>query len=193
MEIVYKFIVSPSEGVKRIEDSKPFFWAISIFLLALASNTIGNLLVLSPEPHLVRIFLTLGLTGRIVVTFFLWLGATALLHLFAEAWRGRGRVSTLFIVLGFASLPLIFSSPLALVAKFCGPGKLAVYILFSFFIFIWTAVLQILGLKATYAFSTARAILTYLSPLFLGILMMGFLLSLLFLSIGSFLSLMPAL
>jgi hypothetical protein len=191
MEIVYKFIVSPSEGVKRIEDSKPFFWAILIFLLALTSNTIGNLLILSPGPHLARIFLALGLSGRIIITFFLWLGAAALLHLFAEIWKGKGEVSTLFIVLGFTTLPLIFSSPLALVAKFCGPGKLPLYFLFSFFIFIWIIVLQILGLRVTYAFSTARAVLTYLSPLFLGIIMMGILLSLFLLSIGSFISLAP--
>ena len=191
MELIYSLIVSPSGGMRRIGNAKPFSWAILIFVLALASKTTGDLLILGLDPQWAKILLALGLTGRIVTGFFVWLAASALLHLFAEVWRGKGEVSTLFTVLGFASLPLIFSSPLALVAKFCGRGEVPLYFLSTLFIFIWMIVLQILGLKRTYAFSLPRAILTYCSPFFLGLIMLGLLLSAFVLSLGSFISLRP--
>ncbi|MBS3908736.1 MAG: YIP1 family protein [Actinobacteria bacterium] len=95
----------------------------------------------------------------------LWLVVYAgILHLIASLLKGKGEFPGLVSAVGFASFPMIISTPFSLLDYVMGIG-ISLYGLISLPFTIWTIVLTIIGVRENYNFSTARAVWTFFIPL----------------------------
>ena len=102
----------------------------------------------------------------------LWLIATALMHLIAECYGGRGMATGLLAALGFAQIPRIFFVPLWVASALLPePVRLPLMGLSAIGILMWILALHISALKGTYGFPTAKAVLVFVTPLLAAVLL----------------------
>lgn len=99
-----------------------------------------------------------GLVGPFV----LWYLQAAIFYLTGVLLGGRGGVLPLLAVLAVASMPQVFSAPIALLSSAVHRG-LGVWL--SFAIGIWTLALYVLAVREGLHFSTGRALATLFLPL----------------------------
>ncbi|MBO8137807.1 MAG: YIP1 family protein [Desulfotomaculum sp.] len=111
------------------------------------------------------------MTGFILNTI-KWFFYSALLHLVAEFFGGKGRAVTTFTVYGLAGLPAVFLVPLQGLRIISGSGVFTgLYYIGAIAVFIWGVVLLTIGLREAHRFSTGRALAVVITPLAVGLLL----------------------
>lgn len=153
LETLYGVLFEPGTTFRRLADDPPAGLALAVFfganflsLLVGASSGIGSV----------------GFAvGIMALVFGVWLAGTPVLGLMAEILGGQGKLLSLFLLFGLASLPSIFAGPVQLVGRFASPlagvGGIAVA--------IWTFVLSAVALREAYRLSTLRAFVAMILPL----------------------------
>lgn len=97
--------------------------------------------------------------------FIKWFFYSALLHLLADFFGGRGRARTVFVVYGLAGLPEVFLIPLNVLTTLLIPSLAAVVsTIGSLGVLIWGIILLTIGLREAHQFSTGRALAVIFTP-----------------------------
>jgi len=171
LETIYYIFTHPSMSIKGIQENKPVGWAFFVIFLAILSTNVAGVLISPFNLSVSKVILSYGLLLRAIFILGIWIIGTAIIHLFAEWFDGEGRVSTLFIALGFCSLPAILIAPFTLLIQDCsGSIKFLLFLLFNLIILIWIVRLQIISIKEIYHVSSFRAMMIISTPATLGIL-----------------------
>lgn len=174
LENVYYLLVNPTACFKGLEEKRSLSMAFFVVLLAIMSHTVGTALIGTNNLTTARMMLTIGLLTKIIGFFVIWMVMASLLHFFAECLQGKGRVSILFIGLGFSLLPASLITPLALIAQVVGgEARMVIFALSNLFILLWIVRLQITSIKEIYSLSTFRSVVVLTAPLTLMLLLIG--------------------
>lgn len=170
-EIIYYMLTKPAISIKGFQESKPVGQAFLVVLLAIISSHVGGVLISSVNLNVASIILSYGLLVRAIFIIGIWIVGTAIIHLFAEWFDGDGKVSSLFIALGFSFLPAILICPFALlIQNYPHIIKLSLYLCFNLIILLWIVKLEIVSIKEIYHISSFRAIMVVSTPAALGII-----------------------
>jgi len=174
-ELLYGVIANPVETLRYVAKHKLVAVGILIYVAvawigAFASipgtlNSFEQIPDLSGipmfNPHSIVIFTV------VATPFFSLLGmfiSAGILHLIASLLKGKGEFPGLISAVGFASFPMIISTPLSLLDYMLGVS-ISLYGIISLPFTLWTIVLTIIGIRENYNFSTARAVWTFFIPL----------------------------
>lgn len=97
---------------------------------------------------------------------FFWFVSSAVLHLIAEFYGGRGSAAGLFAATGFAQLPRILIAPLVVLAMLLPAGAMPLFLGLGILgIMVWVLVLEVSAVKGAHELSGAKAVLVVLTPL----------------------------
>lgn len=147
-----------------------FLTASRLMVLGLSGTAAGNYL---PFPA-IQSLAVLGAIGGLLWGYVKWFGYSAVIHLVADLFGGRGRAGGVFAVVGLAGLPFVFMIPFQLLAYWFGPEKFAVGLLLllaGLGLLIWNVTILVIGLKHVHGFTTGRSVLVIASP-FLALLLL---------------------
>ena len=120
LDILYQVLASPSTAFQVVSTKRPLRWGIAT---AFFSSVVFAFVLLPCPPRLIEAIFgldrgTLNAAPLVLVWLSLFplalLVQAALLHLVASMMRGKGSYLGMFCGLCFASFPLIFFAPLAL-------------------------------------------------------------------------------
>lgn len=107
------------------------------------------------------IFASVSLMSTLVF----WFMGSAMLHLVAELFGGKGQATGLLAANGFIQIPRIFMVPLFVLASFIPePMRVGLILLGGSGIVLWEVTLSVIALRENYGFSTGRAFLTLIAP-----------------------------
>lgn len=172
-ELIYGVLFNPVKIFRSISKHPPLFHGFLIFfgvvILTSLTNTLAPLNFAAPAELNTALARTRFLIGIIGALFALigWFVEAGLFQLLAEFFGGRGRAVGVLTVLALAGIPKVLVIPFQVIS-FLLAGSLFGRFLFiaaSIIIFIWWAVLLVIGLREIQEFSTARALATLLIPL----------------------------
>lgn len=189
-EIIYGILFEPVSTMKKITANPPLLttlWiVILVSLIGLLTNlyssgqgTVSNLgLHNMPFPRSANLSQALraatpllAILGTIFV-FLKWFFYSALLHLVADFYGGRGRARTVFVVYGLAGLPELFLVPLGVITTWLSSGlATGIMALANLLIFIWGIILLTIGLREAHDFSTGRALAVIFTPVIVMLLL----------------------
>jgi len=117
--------------------------------------------------RIVQGMLPLIALGGVVLQFIKWFTYSALLHLLADFYGGKGTARGVFTVYGLAGLPTLFIIPVQLLALAVLPGNFFLNILvipISLALAVWGIILLVLGIREVHRFSTGRALAVVFTP-----------------------------
>lgn len=174
-ELLYGVIAGPVAALRYIVKNKPVATGILIYIAvawigAFASvpgslNSFEQIPELSGmpmfNPRAIVIFTVVGAPFFSLIWLVIYAG---ILHLIASLLKGKGDYAGLVSTIGFASFPMIISTPFSLIDYAIGLS-ISLYGIISLPFTIWTIVLTIIGIRENYNFSTARAVWTFFIPL----------------------------
>jgi len=177
LDILYLVLASPSYAFQVVSEKRPLGWGVAT---AFFSSVVFAFVLLPYPPRLVEAIFdldrgTLDYTPLVLV----WLSVfplilmiqAGLLHLIAFAIRGKGSYLTMFCGLCFASFPLVFFAPLALLrAIIDSPSGQVIYYIGSSALFVWIIWLYVIAVRQNYRFRLGKALTACLVPFFLLIL-----------------------
>lgn len=103
----------------------------------------------------------------------------ALYHVVAQALRGNGRYEGILVGLAFASIPGFLGVPIYILSVPLGFRGPALSWALGLGLTTWVAVLAVIAVRENYGFTTERAILAFLLPALVGMLLVMALFSLL--------------
>ena len=178
MGILYDVLVTPVSGLTRATQERPVGWALLVAVIACAIAVVA--IILNPregfssmgrQPGLLAslaFVLPAGACGMLIV---LAVGA-GFTHLAAILLGGRGSYVGMICGLCFATFPLAFFAPLALLHAI--PGVAGSFLYYTGFVglLLWIIVLQVFAIRQNYSFSTARAVGAYFIQGMLGTLLL---------------------
>ncbi len=167
LELFYFMLVKPSMGIKRLIEKPSIFWSIMVVIFTSLSITVDYTLISGGvKDNIVGTILSFGLMFNLIGTFCYWVILAAIVHLFAEWLGGEGKVKILFVGLGFAYLPQIFTTPVALIAVMGGGiiEQIVIYMFLKSILWIWTLSLQIILIKMVYNLSKTRSFMALILP-----------------------------
>ncbi|GAB6159058.1 hypothetical protein JCM39194_22580 [Desulfotomaculum varum] len=183
-EIIYGVLFDPVPTMRRLAANPPLGAAFVIVItLALAgmlaslyiyarsgAPELGGAVGLPWQQHLTAARAlraaapVLALLGA-VFYFVKWFFYSALLHLLAEFYGGRGKARTVFVIYGLAGLPEVFLIPLNVVTALAAPSLTAVVsTLGNLGTLVWGTVLLTIGLREAHRLSTGRALAVIATP-----------------------------
>jgi hypothetical protein len=193
LELFYGVIFQPKQTMERIAREQPLGSSVLTYLLITAAtggvalafwdpSEMEGAYQLSPQffdlmPKLMNYGLVLSLVFSIVV--FLLTGAV--FHLIAELMGGKGSVTSLLSVLGFAALPQLLNLPLTVIF---GLLDLPFGGILTFAFFIWTVVLRVIGVEKVYGLTPGKSTLVVLAPLLVVIVLTIFAVVLFMITVG---------
>lgn len=157
-ETVAGVLIRPTSTLGSICRQRPVGWAIVVYLVACLVSAISNIgLGFAGLPGLSALPMFKALVAILVVSILMFVIFTLICHGIALALGSQGSYGGLFSGLAFASLPTIFSAPLAAASLLLGAvGSLLYYSLGVFGLTIWVMALSIIALKENYLISTMR-------------------------------------
>ena len=175
METLYQLLVSPTEGIAKVLKWRPLGWAM-LFLVCVA--VVHALTFLPYPPELVQAILHLERgSASFVPVMFVWIlifvaslwVAAGIFHLVASLLRGRGSYLGILCGLSFATFPLVFFAPLALLRALLarvemGAPGLILFQIGLLAILLWILILWIIAIRQNYGFSMGKAIATCFIP-----------------------------
>ncbi len=150
-----------------------FLTASQVMVLGLSGTVADKYL---PFPA-IRSLAMLGAISGLLWGYVKWFGYSAVIHLAADLFGGRGRARGVFAVVGLAGLPFIFMIPFQLLTYWFGPEKFAVgllVLLAGLGLFLWSVLILVIGLKHVHGFTTGRSVLVIATP-FLTVLVLALL------------------
>ena len=164
LENVYDVLFQPGAAMRQIAGQRLYGQALAAFLLSVLIPAVAGYYPAKAAgigkfyPMLVIIHLVGGL--------FFWFISSAVLHLIAEFYGGKGSGAGLFAATGFAHLPRVFIAPLLVIGMFLPAGAMAIVLgLGALGIMVWVLVLEVSAVKGAHDLSGAKAILVILTPL----------------------------
>lgn len=200
LDLLYGILFSPVKTYRRVAELPPVGTTILLVLslnlvLAIMGTFSTDTEFARMNPDLmgprVRAAIETAAPAMAMIGFIfnvlIWFFYSALLHLIADFFGGKGRAVTTFTVYGLASLPALVLIPfngLELISNSNIISTLS--IIMSIAVLIWGIVLLTLGLREVHQFSTGRALAVVVTPWVAGfvilvlitILLIGFLSSL---------------
>jgi|SRR5690554_77871 len=150
-------IINPVQTFREIARDKPIGWA---FLLYLGITTLTSWVsgIDLQEFNISPLQLFVGSLFFSIVMFFV---LTGLLNLLSKGFQGTGSYWGLFSSLAFAQFPTIFLPVSRLLGQVADRAGSILAGIFSFAVFVWVLVLDILALRESQEFSTGKSILAY--------------------------------
>ncbi|GFP28043.1 hypothetical protein HKBW3S43_01468 [Candidatus Hakubella thermalkaliphila] len=196
LEISMGVLTRPTSTIRSICQERPIGWAIVVYLVlnlvaALASIGLGDLGDLEfPEGGGLSPAFLAGISILLIIGFpiigLLTLAVlTAIWHAVASLLGGKGSYGGLFSGFAFANLPAIFAAPLAVIGLLPGIIGALLFGLGSIGLGLWSLALSIVAVRENYAVSTGRAILIYLLPTAILLVLLGLLVAVVALPIVS--------
>ncbi len=166
-KIIYNLLLKPASGLEEVNSRKP--WLLLLFLLMAvnASRVVGGAVALSMCGGPGRVMLIYGLGLGFPVMIIACFTITGIFHLSAEFWKAEGSSRELFLLLGFCMTPVLFITPLSLIARGFGSAAIFFFILFTAGINIWAAIMSVLAIRKTYCCTVELALRIFFAPLFL--------------------------
>ncbi|WP_051688108.1 Yip1 family protein [Desulfofalx alkaliphila] len=180
-DLVYGILFDPVKTYQRVAEKPPVKLTLILilgvnFVLALMSTFF---IQQSPLAHELAIDQMAGslmqfleaaapmmAMGAFILNILLWFFYSALLHLIAEFYGGRGRALTSFTVYGLAGLPAVLMLPIQgleiLLPQSAAVDTLSA--LASIAIYLWGVVLLTIGLREAHKFTTGRAFAVVATP-----------------------------
>lgn len=163
LEILYDVLFQPSAAMSQVSGRRLIGKSFAVFLLSILLPSLAMWLGMRESG--------LGAAGSAIIilhiagSLALWIAGTALLHLIAEFYGGRGMVTGLFAALGFAQLPRIFIVPCWLIATLLPDGMRSLMMgLSTAIVLLWVLMLHVKALEATYGFHKIKAVLVLATP-----------------------------
>lgn len=178
LELIYGVLFDPVRTFKKVAANPPLLQAVLIYaLIGFAGLIMGVFVNLDYLPRsipelplpvlqlLQKMAPFIALVG-FVIQFIKWFAYSALLHLIADLYGGRGRARGVFTVYGLAALPTIFLLPVQLLQIVLGQSFLLgiLVLLVSIALGIWGVVLLVLGVREVHQFTTSMALAVVFTP-----------------------------
>lgn len=162
-EALYDVIFHPQAAMRQIAAARPFGQALATFLLSVLIPLLG--LYVDVWAAKLSSIITMVMLLHIFGTFLLWFSGAAIFHLLAELSGGHGSAAGLFAALGFTHLPRIFIVPLWVIASLLPDGlRTVAFAICIAAIMVWTLTLDVLAIRGTYNFSSAKAVMVLIMP-----------------------------
>jgi len=169
LEWLYGVLASPVRTLNEIAREKPvgpaFLVYLGVALLVMASNIFGDggFAVLEKSMAELGLFIpsSVIIAGALVFAVVSIFIITALLHLLARLFGGRGGYWNLFSAYAFADFPMIISVPVTFIAALAGTVGAILGGLVTFGLSIWVIVLQVIALRESHNLSTGASIGAY--------------------------------
>jgi len=120
---------------------------------------------------------TSWLSEAIAAVVVLLIGA-GIYHVIARLLGGRNSYVFMLQALGFTTLPNVLAAPIYVLQRFVNVSSLVVLV--NWAITAWTAVLGVIAIREVYGLSTGRAVVAYLIPVVVGLVLIVALMGLLF-------------
>jgi len=177
LELIYGVLFDPVRTMGIVAKRPPVGFAFLAFTILCASGVTMWLLTASHSleaslygyglDHFLPVSRTLVLLGAVfglIWGYAKWFGYSAVIHLAAELFGGRGAATGVFAVVGLAGLPAVFMVPVHLLSYWLGSGGLIIVLLAGLATGIWSAVLLVIGLKQVHGLTTGWSVLVVLFP-----------------------------
>ncbi|MDD2372075.1 MAG: Yip1 family protein [Syntrophomonadaceae bacterium] len=180
IDTIYGIFFDPVPTLQYLAREKPLLPGLLVYLVVFVFNLIINrgLTTLDseiagfiPDGNFIWVFAGLG----VILSFFILALTAGLLSLLSEIFYQRGNASGLLVCLSFAVIPGALGPPLQYGATLLGVSWLGVIL--SLLAVIWVLVLQVLSLREALELQTGQAVLLFILP---GLLVVLLLLGLIF-------------
>lgn len=163
LEDIYDVLFQPRAALARIANQAKLSSALVVFLVCVFVPMWAICLGMqvAGSPTSVGFIMVVQAIGSVAV----WLIGTAVWHLCAELFGGRGSAVGLLTALGFAHFPRIFIVPLWVLATWL-PAAISPLFLGGAGVVIafWTISLEVLAISGAYEISRTKAVLVLLTP-----------------------------
>jgi hypothetical protein len=171
-EVLYDVLFQPQIAMQTIADQKNIPQVLVVFFLSIIIPIWAMYFGLQAAGMSTMIPVFIGI--KIVGSMIMWFMGTAIWHLLAEFYGGKGTAMGLFSALGFAYFPQILIVPLWVFAAILPASlKTLVMTLAALVILCWSLFLSITAMKEVYQFSAAKAVLVMLTPVLFMVLVCG--------------------
>lgn len=179
LELIYGVLFDPVDTFRRVADSPPLgrialiFAVVNILVAVMGYYTSSRVYfgdmdhLIGPVARMTEAIIPLLAVGGLLYQFVKWVVFSGLLHLVAELYGGRGRVTGVLAVTGLAGLPSILFIPvqlLVLITGWDGPAATWVTVMSGLAAFVWGVALVVLGLREVHRLSTWRSLAAVLTP-----------------------------
>jgi hypothetical protein len=179
LELVYGVLFDPVSTFKMVAANPPLWQSILIYgIIVIFTGAMGifiNFRTLPPSltdlpavvVRAVQGILPLLAMGGVFFQFIKWFVYSALLHLLADFYGGKGNARGVFTVYGLAGLPTLFIILVQLLVLSTSPGNTFLNMLtltVSLALSVWGIVLLIIGIREVHGFSTGRAVAVVFTP-----------------------------
>ena len=164
IDLLYQVLASPTLAFRLVSQKKPLGWAIGAALL---SSVVVAFVLLPYPPRLAEVIF--GLERGSLNTapwWFLWLSVflmaliieAGFVHAVALLFRGKGSYLGMLCGLCFASFPLVFFAPLALLrALLASSTGYLLYYVGAAILYPWILILDTIAIRHNYQASVKKA------------------------------------
>jgi hypothetical protein len=162
-ETLYDVLFQPRKAMREIAVDRKVGQAVLVFLVSVLIPVWALYFGLKAAgiPKVVHIIIAVQLLGSLVM----WVAGTALWHLIAEFFGGRGTAVGLFTALGFAHIPRILLVPLWVLAALLPVGvRPLIMAVTGLGVMLWTLALDVEAIRGAHDISGAKAVLVLLTP-----------------------------
>jgi hypothetical protein len=171
-EVLYDVLFQPRIAMQSIAAKRNISQAITVFLLSILIPIGAMYFGLKSAGMATMIQLIIGC--KVFGSIIMWVMGTAVWHLIAEFFGGKGTALGLFSTLGFAHFPHVLIVPLWVIAALMPESVKTILMVVSVLgILFWSCFLMIMGIKEVYQFSIAKAALVIVTPILVMLLIVG--------------------
>ncbi len=163
-ELLYGILFTPRKAIRQAAENPPFTQALVVFFVVNILSTIVTTVSLGTALSS-RIFASAPaafIVAGLIVGFIDWFVVTAIFHLLAELFGGRGRGLALFTLIALVNLPRLVNVPLALLSL--TPLR-SLGVLLNLAVVVWVAILYVIAISEVHHISTGQSIGVLLMPL----------------------------
>ena len=165
-DILYDLLFEPRSAMRTIAEKKNAGQAVFIATLSVLLPILALSFGIKDTSMVTMIYVMMGI--KIVASILVWMIGSAIWHLIAEFFGGRGTAIGLFSALGFAHFPRIFIVPLwALITLMPESSKIILMVITVLAILFWSLTLDVLAIKEVHQLSTAKSVLVVMMPILL--------------------------
>ncbi|MGI6492431.1 MAG: YIP1 family protein [Peptococcaceae bacterium] len=184
LELVYGMLFEPGKTLHSVAQRPSLTIALALVTALTLAGVLIWLLTVSQAidqlagsaaegffPAAVKPVLALGAVLMFIWGYIKWLGYSALVSLTAELLGGVGRSRDVAAIAGLALIPTILLIPAQLLNLYLDAALL---MLISVpVVWVWVAVLLVMGVKESHRLSTGRALVAVISPVILLLVLLG--------------------
>lgn len=195
LDLIYGVLFDPAQTFKKVAARPPLWQTVTIYaLLNLLVGLMGIFINIRTMEYAIPGLMTPVIQGAMpfiafggfIWRFIKWFIYSALLHLIADFYSGKGNARGVFIVYGLATIPAAFIIPfqvLTLGANFDSMLFSLLFHLLSLIFYLWSVILLIVGIREVHQITTGKAVAVVFTPLMVIILIIIFaIISLMFLA-----------